>query len=135
MVTLTPTSCCRLPDFVERRLGEGERGRKEGGLEKERVCVCACVNGFIVDSSPPPPANPHLPSVYLALRAKNKVRHFINIHLHCSTVNAPSLSPNGNSFCSNKNRERDRERERERVFHLMKFALGMYYVMQTYLAS
>ena len=40
---------------------------------RERVCVC--VNGFIVDWHPPL-------SVYLALRANDQVRHFINIHLH-----------------------------------------------------
>ena len=39
------------------------------------VCVCVCVGGFIVACSPPP-------SVYLALRANDQGRRFINIHLH-----------------------------------------------------
>ena len=59
----------------------------DGGRERERereresVCVCVCVDGFIVECprSPPPL------SVYLALRANDQVRHFINIHLHYIT--------------------------------------------------
>ena len=64
--------------------GEGGRGRERerGGREereRECVCVCVCVDGFIVEcpcSLPPPP------SVYLALRANDQVRRFINNHLH-----------------------------------------------------
>ena len=42
------------------------------------MCVYVCVDGFVVESPPPPPA----PSIYLALRANDQVRCFINIHLH-----------------------------------------------------
>ena len=43
---------------------EGERG---GRRERECVCVCGCIDGYIVECprSPPPP------SVYLALRAND----------------------------------------------------------------
>ena len=43
--------------------------------------------------------------LYLALRANDQVRRFINIHLHYILLqyNTPSLSPTGNAFGSNKN--------------------------------
>ena len=43
------------------------------------MCVCVCVDGFIVEFPSPPP------SVYLVLRANDQVRCFINIHLHYIT--------------------------------------------------
>ena len=56
--------------------GRGREREGEGG-ERERVCVCVCVDGFIVEC----PHSPHPSSVYLALRANDEVRCFINIHL------------------------------------------------------
>ena len=53
--------------------GVGERGR-----ERESMCVCRWIHRWV------PPAPP--PSVYLALRANDQVRRFINIYLHYITL-------------------------------------------------
>ena len=47
-----------------------------------------CVDGFIFECPLPPPPPP---SVYLALRAYDQVRRFINIHLHYITLHYITL--------------------------------------------
>ena len=64
----------------------GERGRERGREgERESVCVCVCVFRWIHRWVSPTPTT-HPPSVYLALRANDHVRRFINIHLHYITL-------------------------------------------------
>ena len=65
----------------EREREREEKGGTEG--EGERECVCVCVDRFIVECPSPPPL-----SVYLALRANDKVSHFTNVHLHYITYDA-----------------------------------------------
>ena len=45
------------------------------------------LNGFIVDCTPSPS-----PSAYLALRADDQVRRFINIHLHYITTHLSKVT-------------------------------------------
>ena len=71
--------------------GGGRKRERAGREERESVCVCRWIHRSVPPLPPPP-------SVYLALRANDEVRRFLNIHLHyitCMTFTLPCFSVSG----------------------------------------